>query len=120
MEQGLALKLKHLSVPGGSKPGSRVRMHYRFDERVRAWKIKIPSFASPIPPFRPRYHLLPKDEMRYLEQSLRVETAVTRLETGSQHPRPRTVRKLAKALDITIDELQGRNIGPHLSAADGS
>ncbi len=36
VEQTLALKLKHLSVPGGSKPGSRVGIHYRFDERVRA------------------------------------------------------------------------------------
>ncbi len=107
VKQTLALKLKHLSVRGGSKPGSRVGIHYSFDERVRAREIKLPPLASPIPPFRPRYHLLPKDEIRYLEQSLRVETAVTRLQTGSQHPRPRTVRKLAKALDITIDELQG-------------
>ncbi len=35
------------------------------------------------------------------------QVTVTRLETGSQHPRPRTIRKLAKALDITIEELQG-------------
>ncbi len=73
MEQTLALKLKHLSVPGGSKAGGRVRMHYSFDERVRAGKIKLPPLASRIPPFRPRCHLLPKDEMRYLEQSLRIE-----------------------------------------------
>jgi len=32
---------------------------------------------------------------------------VARLETGSRKPRPRTIRKLAKALEITIDELQG-------------
>ena len=32
---------------------------------------------------------------------------VARLETGAQRPRPKTVRKLTKALEITIDELQG-------------
>ncbi len=73
-KQTLALKLKHLSVPGGSKPGSGVGIHYSFDERVRAGKIKLPPLASPIPPVRPRYHLLPKDEIPYLEQSLRIES----------------------------------------------
>jgi len=35
------------------------------------------------------------------------QVTVARLETGSRKPRPRTIRKLAKALEITIDELQG-------------
>jgi transcriptional regulator with XRE-family HTH domain len=32
---------------------------------------------------------------------------LVRLETGARQPRPKTIRKLAKALDITIDELIG-------------
>jgi len=32
---------------------------------------------------------------------------VARLETGSRQPRPKTIRVLAKALDVSVDELQG-------------
>jgi transcriptional regulator with XRE-family HTH domain len=35
------------------------------------------------------------------------QVTIARLEIGSQQPRPRTIRKLAKALQVTIDDLQG-------------
>ena len=35
------------------------------------------------------------------------QATVARLETGAQQPRPRTIRKLAKALDAPIEALQG-------------
>ena len=35
------------------------------------------------------------------------QATVARLELGAQQPHPRTIRRLAKALDVSFDELQG-------------
>ena len=39
------------------------------------------------------------------------QVTVARLETGARKPRPRTIRALAKALKVTVDELQGYIFG---------
>ncbi|MCH7578516.1 MAG: helix-turn-helix transcriptional regulator [Chloroflexi bacterium] len=61
-----------------------------FNERLREWR---------------RRRALSQRELAGLAGVQPV--TVARLETGSQQPRPRTIRRLAKALDITVDELQG-------------
>src|SRR3990170_6513306 len=61
-EQSLAGKLRR-SADSCTKPVRRIRMHYPFDERVRARQGKLPPLASTLPPLRQRYHPLAVDEM---------------------------------------------------------